>query len=230
MGQEGARLSLLTFSWGPKPEKPMARLPPGLLLALMVKRNQFLPETPERTAWLWASACTSTHWGLEAGARGLTAPHGSPYLGLRQASQPPLGAAVTAEWAFGDYSEPNTSPGGFLVLDIFPQNTASPGLAGSTPAQGCGDLVLKFPRAPEQALSFSVWGQMTGGPPNHSRGSVGTPRWQTCSLSALFSFAAETRVGHRQDPGPALTFMSRTGLTKMDNHWRAPEGNFVPVF
>ena len=74
MGQDGAGLSLLTFSWGPKPEKPMARLPPGLLLALMVKRNQFLPETPERTAWLWASACTSTHWGLEAGARGLTPP------------------------------------------------------------------------------------------------------------------------------------------------------------
>ena len=40
----------------------------------------------------------------------------------------------------------------------------------------------------------------------------------------------ETRVGHRQDPGPALTFVSRTGLTKMDNHWGAPEGNFVPVF
>ena len=72
----------------------------------------------------------------------------------------------------------------------FPQNTASPGLAVSTPARGCGPSVLELPRAPEQALSFSLWGQMTGGPPNHSRGSAGTPRWQPYRLSSLFPFAA----------------------------------------
>ena len=81
-------------------------------------------------------------------------------------------------------------PRGLPCAGLFPQNTASPGLASSTPAQGCGPSVLKFPRAPEQALSFSVWRQMTGGPPNHSRGSTGNLRWQTCSLSSLFSFAA----------------------------------------
>ena len=38
---------------------------------------------------------TPSPWGSEAGARGLT-PNGSPNPGLRRASQPPLGAAVTA--------------------------------------------------------------------------------------------------------------------------------------
>ena len=130
----------------------------------------------------WTTACWAS-WPI-TNSQPLGVGSWSTWSHPQRVSQPGTVAGIAAStwscchrtgWAFGDYSEPNTSPGGFLVLDLFPQNTASAGLAGSTPAQGCGPSVLKFPRGPEQALSFSVWGQMTGGPPNHSRGSAGNP-------------------------------------------------------
>ena len=114
---------------------------------------------------------TPSPWGSEAGARGLT-PNGSPNPGLWRASQPPLGAAVTALGGPLETIQSQTPAQGASLCWTFSPRIL---LAGSTPAQGCGPSVLKFPRGPEQALSFSVWGQMTGGPPNHSRGSAGNP-------------------------------------------------------
>lgn len=196
-------------------EQPIARFPPGAAFGSDGQEETVSPlRLWSHLVWPWASVSLSTPWGLEAGALGLTL-HGSPNPGLQLASQPPrrpsLGVAATALSGHLENIQRQRPAPWFSLSWTFDHRTVSSdtwaGRLHSCPLSEGVDLQSSSCPGALNKLRHLGFGSDDRWAPEPRQSLLCrhlVAILQREHSASLHHSPQERRVGHRQDPSPAL--------------------------